>query len=225
MKRYIYIFSMLTALVFLYTGCEKKYTTEDTSKITYYVDITLVGDEVMTIEQGSAYTEPGYIAMEGETDVTASVEVAGSVDANTVGLYTLSYSAENQDEWPASKSRTVIVYDPAAPATDLTGTWDGQRVGRGGGPIDIEMVAPGIFFCSDMFGGYYEVVAGYGSAYRLVSYIQLLADNTYVPLQTNSPWGPWDIQGGVYDPGTETMSHMSYFTAAAFGFDVLLTKQ
>jgi hypothetical protein len=129
------------------------------------------------------------------------------------------------DGFPASVSRTVIVYDPAAPATDLTGAWMGERVGRGGGPTTIEMVAPGIFYCSDMFGGYYEYVAGYGSAYRLRSYIQLLGDNTYVGLQTNSPWGPWDILNGVYDPVSGTMSHTSYLGYAAFGFDVVLTQQ
>ena len=41
MKRAIYITSLLAALVIIFTGCEKKYTSEDDSRIVYYVDISL----------------------------------------------------------------------------------------------------------------------------------------------------------------------------------------
>ena len=129
------------------------------------------------------------------------------------------------DGFPASKTRTVIVYDPEAPDTDITGDWDGLREGLRGGPTTIEKVAPGIFFCSDLFGGWYEVGLGYGSAYRLRSYIILNADDTYSHLQTNSPWGPWEVRNGVYDPGAEVMRHQAYHPTFRFGFNVILTKK
>jgi hypothetical protein len=76
-----------------------------------------------------------------------------------------------------------------------------------------------------MFGGIYEYYFGYGSAYRLRSYILLSADNTYEDLQTESPWGYWAIQNGVYDPASETMSHTVLFVEVGFSRNVVLTKE
>ena len=222
MKRFGYIFGLLAVVLLVGMGCEKNITSLDESTITKYVDIELEGDAIVTIPSGTAYVEPGYVAIEGDEDVTDAVVIDGTVDHTTVGLYTVTYLALNGDGFPASKSRTVIVYDPDAPSTDLTGTWNGIRVGRSGGPITIEMVAPGIFYASDLFGGSYDVGFGYGSAYRLRSYIQVFADNTYIALQTNSPWGPWEVLSGTYDAGTNVMTHR--VQQGTFGFDVVLTK-
>ena len=217
------ILASLFILSIVFVGCDKDITTEDTSTITNYVVFQLEGDELMTIPVGQAYAEPGYIAMEGENDVSGNVNVAGTVDGNTIGYYTLTYSAENVDGYAASTSRTVIVYDPAAPDTDISGTYDGSREDRGGGVVTIEKLAPGIFFVSDMFGGYYEFIAGYGSAYRLRTYVQLNADNTITSLSNNSPWGPWGVSSATYDPGTGNIIHRVNF--GSFGFNVTLTKQ
>lgn len=219
------IIASLFVLSILFFGCEKDITTEDISTITNFVTFELEGESQMTVAKGDTYEEPGYTAFEGEEDVTAQVQIDGSVDTDTPGVYTLTYSAENQDGFSAGTSRTVVVYDPAAPAIDLSGTYAGQREGSSGGPVTITTVAPGIFFVSDMFGGYYDVVAGYGSAYRLRSYIMINADNTIVGLKTDSPWGPWDIRNGVYNPTSETISHRVFLVPSNFGYNVTLTKQ
>lgn len=225
MKRYLNIFGLLAIVLLVGTSCEKKITTWDESdEYTYYVDIRLAGQEVILLPVGSTFEDPGFTAFEGETDVTDSVLVDGSADGSTIGYYEIEYSALNTEGYPSSRVRKVIIYDPDAPATDLTGNWTGTRIGRGGGLTTITKLAPGIFECSDFFGGYYEYVAAYGPAYRLKSYIQLFADNTYEALSTSSPWGPWGVLNGVYDPaggGVGTMSHTVDY--GGFQFDVKLT--
>lgn len=225
MKKIILYFVPLFAILLIFNGCEKEVTSEDTSSITYYVDLQLKGDGIVTIPQGGTYNEPGFTADEGGTDASGKVQVKGNVDASTIGVYSLSYSVLNEDGFPATAERTVIVYDPDAPDTDISGTYSGSREGRGGGPVTIGKLAPGIFQASDMFGGFYEVVLGYGLAYRLRSIIQLKDDNSISGLQTDSPWGPWNIQNGAYDPATNTITHTVFHVGFSFGFNVTLEKQ
>lgn len=212
---------IITALVFVFVSCEKETSTEDISTITHFVNIELEGDDLMTVPLGDGYEEPGFTAVEGEEDVTSAVEVDGSVE-DEVGLYTLEYSAVNEDGYPSETERTVIVYDPDAPDVDLTGEYAGERVGGGGGTVTITKLAPGFFEASDFFGGYYEFIAGYGSAYRLHTYFQLFEDNTYQSLSNSSPWGPWEVLDGEYDPEDGVLTHT--VMQEGFGFDVVLTK-
>lgn len=221
MKKILILLITVTSGFFL--GCEKDTSTEDKSIITYYVSIDLEGNETLSLPLGTSYQEPGYVAMEGETDVSGDVNVVGTVNSAQTGLYTLAYKAKNADGFDSEVTRTVIIYDPEAPETDLSGSYTGTRVGRGGGPVSITKLAPGIFSASDFFGGYYEYIAGYGSAYRLSTIFQLNADNTYISLSNTSPWGPWQILNGTYDPEQQVLSHVS--EQDGFEFNVTLTKQ
>jgi len=70
--------------------------------------ITLLGDNPMTVNQGSLFTDPGATALDNR-DGSVSVSVSGSVNTALPGTYTLTYSAEDAAGNPASKTRTVIV--------------------------------------------------------------------------------------------------------------------
>jgi len=220
MRNIIAIIMAVFVLVFI--SCEKDTSTEEISTITNYVNIDLEGDELMTVPLGAGYDEPGFTAVEGDEDVTSTVEIDGSVN-DEVGLYNLEYSAVNEDGFPSSVERTVIVYDPDAPDVDLTGEYAGERIGGGGGTVTITKLAPGFFEASDFFGGYYEFIAGYGSAYRLHTFFQLFEDNTYQSLSNSSPWGPWEVLDGKYDPENQVLTHT--VMQGTFGFDVVLTKK
>ena len=78
--------------------------------------ITLNGDNPAIVELGGTYVELGATADTGET-----VSVTGSVDTNTVGSYTLTYTAI--DSWGnvGTTTRTVNVVDTTAPVTPVTG--------------------------------------------------------------------------------------------------------
>ena len=84
--------------------------------------ITLNGNSSMTIQCGSTFTDPGASA----TDACAGnrpVTVSGSVNANAVGTYTLTYSANDGNGNNATPvTRTVNVVDTTAPVITLNGS-------------------------------------------------------------------------------------------------------
>ena len=214
MKKLLNILIIFALLLFVSTSCEKITSTEDESKITYYVTFELEGDALMKIPLGQDYVEPGYTAMEGETDVTGNVQVSGTVDSDSPGLYPIDYSAENTDGYSSSISRTVIVYDPLAPDTDISGYYttsitrtedDGTNPRVYSGEMNITKIAQGIFYVDCLLGGTYSVHYGYGSAYAMTGYIALNADNSISLLSSYvRGWGDGleGFQNGVYNDAT-----------------------
>ena len=80
--------------------------------------ITLNGGN-MTVECHTSFTDPGASAADS-CDTSVPVNVAGSVNANAVGTYTLTYSASDDSNNAATAvSRTVNVVDTTAPAVTL----------------------------------------------------------------------------------------------------------
>lgn len=190
MKKLIY--SLLVCLSLAMVSCDK--STEDPSFITYYVDFEMKGSAIETVELGTPYVEPGVIAKEKGEDVSSKMKVTGTedIDVNRVGVYYITYAAENVDGYPNSTSRMVVVYDPAI-TTDLSGDYmagegtqremqdeDGTWVAAGYSDFKVTLaqVAPGVFRVSDFMGGYYDQGRGYGAAYAMTGYAKLNADNT-----------------------------------------------
>ena len=66
--------------------------------------LTLNGDEEITIEKGTPYTDAGAVLLKDNVDISGELTASGSVDVNTVGTYTINYSYQSH-----SVSRTVIV--------------------------------------------------------------------------------------------------------------------
>ena len=92
--------------------------TEDspTPPDTVFPVITILGDNPATVELGSTYTDAGATSDGGET-----VSSSGSVDTNTVGTYTITYSATDAAGNTSTATRTVNVVDTTAPVVILTG--------------------------------------------------------------------------------------------------------
>lgn len=213
MKKVIYSLLFFCGLIGLWS-CEK--TTEGLTDVTYYVNFEMNGDDPMLVQVGSSFTDPGVVALEGEEDVTASVTINSDVNASQIGLYSVSYSAENADGFSSSVKRTVIVYDPAV-TTDASGNYTvdssvsyrnmngAQAPFKGDFSVSVELVAPGIFAVSDFLGGWYDQGAAYGSTYAMKGYFKLNADNTIEPLSSFvAGWGDSmdRMTGGKYDPET-----------------------
>ena len=78
--------------------------------------ITILGDNPATVELGSSYSDAGATSDGGET-VTSS----GTVDTNTVGTYTITYSATDAAGNTSTATRTVNVVDTTAPVITLLG--------------------------------------------------------------------------------------------------------
>src|SRR3989338_8120859 len=73
--------------------------------------ITLLGNIVMSISVGSTFTDPGATVSDPEDgNITHKLVTAGTVDANTVGTYTITYNATDTQNLAADqKTRTVSV--------------------------------------------------------------------------------------------------------------------
>jgi hypothetical protein len=83
--------------------------------------LTLNGASTMTVECHTAFTDPGATAADS-CDTSVPVNVAGSVNADAVGTYTLTYTAsDDSGNAGTSVSRTVNVVDTTAPAVTLNG--------------------------------------------------------------------------------------------------------
>ena len=85
--------------------------------------ITLVGAAEVQLTKGATYTEPGYTAADNmDGNVTGRVVVTGSVDADTLGTYTVSYEIKDGAGNAATEVRTVtVVPDTVPPAITLSG--------------------------------------------------------------------------------------------------------
>ena len=117
MKNLIYrLFVLCSLLTFI--GCHE-ITSEDPSVLTYYAAFEMFGDETMVIPVGTSFIDPGVKATIKDQDVSDRIVVMGTVDADAVGLYTLTYSVTNDDGFTTSVTRTVIVEDPTI-TTDIS---------------------------------------------------------------------------------------------------------
>jgi len=229
----VYNILILILFVAFISSCQKELTSEGVSRLTEYVTFNLTQGPLVIYPKGTAYVDPGFKALEGTTDVTTTVTIDGSVDVTKVGLYVLTFKAINTDGYSSSASRTVIVYDPAAPATDLTGSYlsNVSRVSPArsftGLSVTITKKAPGFFYVSDFLGGFYDQGSNYkyGPAYALTGYMQLNADNslTYVS-SYNAAWGDAanSFTNGVYNPVTKGLTWRVTYTASNYAFNVTL---
>ena len=126
MKKFIPLFYSLLAVLFFACNKNEIHNTEDKvgiSRVTQFPVLTLNGDRYMTIEVGGTFTDPGIVATEGGATIPYTTD--GSVNAGEVGVYNITYTAVNKDGFPASLTRTVVVYSTEASAAgnDLSGTY------------------------------------------------------------------------------------------------------
>ncbi len=102
----VILICMVAAIVFVASTVNKK------------LKLTLNGAENITLEFGETYTEPGYSASYGGTDLSGQVQVSGQVDAAAVGTYNLTYTLQHENE-QIIKRRTVHIVDTEAPTIVL----------------------------------------------------------------------------------------------------------
>lgn len=93
--------------------------------------ITLTGGEIVVIERGDGYVDPGWTATDNvDGDITAQVEVEGLdvLDPDTIGEYTLTYRvADSAGNEALPKTRTVEVVKPRLTLKELFGCGPMER--------------------------------------------------------------------------------------------------
>lgn len=243
----IYLFGlMLCAVVFGLTSCSKDDQHTDT-RVTYYVNMHLQGDEMTLVPLGTAYADAGCTADLNGEDYSSKVVAEGVdlVDVNKVGFYDITYSAVNPDGYAASVSRTVVVYDPSVTAS-IEGTYSpdmkATKYGKAGKTfadyaasygntsqcvgITFTEVAPGIYYVNDLFAGWYNQIRAYAAKYCMTGYVSLNPDNT-LTLQSSyvSGWGDGldYIKDSSCDPEAGTIKYSLSYAEQIF-MDIVLNK-
>ncbi len=80
--------------------------------------ITLLGTTQVTVTQGDTYTEAGATALDNiDGDITANIVTVNPIDTDTVGTYTITYSATDSAGNSATETRTVYVNAPEPEVT------------------------------------------------------------------------------------------------------------
>ena len=91
---------------------ETKITRKIIAKDITAPEITLKGNEKVTITKGSKYKDKGAIASDNcDGDITKGIETSGSVDTSNVGTYEIKYSSKDSSGNTSEITRTVIVQD------------------------------------------------------------------------------------------------------------------
>ncbi len=104
----------------------------DTPADTTAPTITLLGDNPLSLDLGTPYSEPGYTASDNvDGDITDDVVVSGAVDHNVEGQYSRTYTVSDAAGNPRTVVRVVNVVDPNFALDTLpikrSVTWDEQQ--------------------------------------------------------------------------------------------------
>ena len=213
MKKSI-IFGLLAAafLSMGLTSCgDDEYTD---SKVTYFVDLALKGDPVVSTPLNSNYVDAGFTATINGQDASDHVAASSNVNTAELGPYSVTYTATNDDGYSRTVSRTVYVGD-YTPGTVAAGSHRTNAAGAvtsySGYTIPVTTDGNGNYWIEDLLGGYYEQRAGYGSNYAMPGFIKVNSDNSIsitkggtIPGRASE--GPYDKIKGSYDPSAKTMT-------------------
>lgn len=100
-------------------GAEDKGDNFVAPKVTDDIVITLHGDKNTQLLKGEEYIESGAYAIDkNEGPIANSIQIEGSVDSQTTGTYTITYTATNSKNEIATAERTVNVVDTMDKDTD-----------------------------------------------------------------------------------------------------------
>ncbi len=224
------IFSILVVTLLL-VSCSAE-DTGNLSKVTYYPEFKMNGDEVMFISKGEEFVDPGVIATEGDTEIPFTSTVTGkyrggtSVDSNIVDIYTITYTAVNQDGFSGTAMRTVYVIETGDLVTSIAGLYTSSVKRNGTNTPAYENMkyvliwqnTDGTYQVSDAFGGWYSIgraIAGSDTpGGKIVANSIPANDFSFPGTLTNSYFGGTaNITGLTVDPVTKTMVMTTLWSA------------
>ena len=199
MKNLITNLFLLLVLVFAFSSCEKEDSLGIASGIQDFPQISLLGDQLMIVEFGTNYEDPGAVAILGEEDLTDQILVDGDVDDTEPGVYFVEYSVSIitalETEETVSEIRTVLIATPEALSDDLSG--DYFYFDNPSWPIaEVNFVAPGIYSLVNFVGRGFNVSPPM-SIYRVTE------TELQIPLQPSNFGRYFGTDGRVTDFGIQ----------------------
>lgn len=191
---------IISILILGLAAC-KKGDSYDLSKVTVFAEFEYEADVVVPLN--GTFT-PNATAKEG--DKTLDVTTTGSVDASTVGVYTVTYSATNSEGYDGTATQTVVVHDPSLTGTDVSGNINDMNRTERTAVISLVEGTNNIYYCTDMaFGGVFPL------------YFQMVGDEMQI---INQPFifGVTEVTG-EYDPATRTFHILIVDYGFAYDFE------
>ena len=171
------------------------------STVTFYPVVELQGDNLMLVEKGTTFDDPGISATIQGEDV--DYETSGSVDTSTPGKYQLTYSAFNEDGFAATVNRNVYVYENNG---TVAGFWEGSSGNGTGFPVLISSTSDAnTFEITDILVGHYEYGRNYGPAYAAPSTITVSGNAVSSPGGANG-FGFWSVDAPSITDDQRNMS-------------------
>jgi hypothetical protein len=168
----------ITLAAAVFTSCNNDLETEGISRITYFPEFVMEGEDFYLIDEGVGFTDPGIKVLEQGEEIPFTVSYTGrytGYSGTTIGTdpdeYSLNYSAVNQDGFAASQSRKIIVVHTGDLVTDISGAYisDPLRVNGVSYEPSIVMIwkiAPDVYEISCSVGGFYSDGRGDGDINR-----------------------------------------------------------
>ena len=211
MKRNINLIALLFLSTCLFSCKKDDFNYPDgyvgISKITNYPIITLNGDLLTFVNQGTAYTDAGVKAMVGETSVEFST--TGTVNTAVPGVYVVNYAAKNEDGFSATAYRSVIVMSTSGDINshNYSGTYDRYVGGSPNGQTST---------WTKTGNGIYTVVNPGGATGVTVTAVNYSGNAIAVPQQETSV-GTMSSAAGVYNPATSPLQYTWTILNATYG--------
>lgn len=198
-------------------GCRKIET--GLTDITYFAVIELEGANPYVINLGDNYSEPGFTAILNGSDISSNVTVGSNVNTSVPGIYSVTYTAVNEDGFSSSVSRAVYVLNPGG-IDNVYSSY--TRIGNTAYRVPSFLIkstgTPGVYEMEDLLGGfyYYGRYPGYEPTYdfHCESKFSINDDNTLNLIST----GSWYF-GSSYDYSTFTGTYDPTTGVLDFNFD------
>ncbi|WP_158841406.1 BT_2262 family domain-containing protein [Polaribacter sp. L3A8] len=174
----ISIYTTILAVALMFNACVEN-DSANISGITNFAVFTLSGDQEVLLKNGTEYLEPGATAEEAGSAVDVTTTISAGLyrglpfSKDVSDIYTVSYSAVNQDGFLASAGRTVIIADSGDLVNDLSGLYISSVTRNDDAPdqyqnmkyVMIWKKSDGIYQISDGIGAWYELGRVLGTAY------------------------------------------------------------
>jgi hypothetical protein len=166
------IYIMVAAAVL--AGCNNDLETEGISRITYFPEFQLEGEDLYFLDEGEPFVDPGVTVLEQGAEIPFTSTYVGrysGYSGSTIGSesdqYTLTYNAVNKDGFAASATRTIIAANTGDLVTSIEGAYISNPVRINGVSYDpsvvlIWEVSPNVYEISCSVGGFYADGRGDG---------------------------------------------------------------
>lgn len=190
-------------------SCKKKDEAVSETVEVKYTEITLKGNEYVSVPVGGTYSDPGATAKDpydGSVKDISPLEGGDAPDYSTPGMYPVIYEATNKYGFKSQKVRWIAVTNVSS-SEDVSGVY---RRSTNKGPMNVVKVATGIYYSDNVGGvpvaGSNPVIADPGFVYKTY-FVQTNDTTIIVPVQ------PW-IAGDIYCNSTKLRKSSSDTTIA-----------